>query len=153
MISWLSFKYIFFKRLALSNWISQHDHNRISTKKHLWNKSISVHRLWLCLSLDCSWHFSPQFLHMFQHHIAVSIERLYSSQQFMVISAVNEDLIDKNSILFSHLSPVNYRLFEYGQWTCGVVLLCFFYRYTVYVTQPNNFLPHGSKWTLLCSYV
>lgn len=58
---------------------------------HLANKPILIHRSSL-LSSGKSRYFRPHFLHILQHHVAMSVEGLDTCEQLAVVAAGNQDL-------------------------------------------------------------
>ena len=46
----------------------------------------------LRFALSCFRSLSPHFLHVFQHHIAVSVKGLHTSQKLTIVPAVDENL-------------------------------------------------------------
>jgi len=72
--------------------IPQHQNNGVATKKHLANEAILVHRSGLVLSLACFGNLSPHFFYVLEHHIAMPIEGLHSSQKLAIVSAVDQHL-------------------------------------------------------------
>lgn len=67
-------------------------YHRVSTQKHLANISVLVDRPGFLLSLARLGRLRPHFLHVLEHHIAVSVEGLHAGQQLVVVSAVNKNL-------------------------------------------------------------
>ena len=72
--------------------ITQNKNNRISSQKHFADIPILIDRTSFLRSLASLWNFCPHFLHIFQNHVAVSIKRLYSSQELVIVSAIYQYL-------------------------------------------------------------
>lgn len=48
----------------------------------------------------CTRNFGPHLFHIFQNHVAMAIKSLHTSEEFLVVTAVNKNL----SVVFDWLS-------------------------------------------------
>jgi len=78
-------------RFGRRHGILQHKNNRIPSQEHLGDVSILVDGLGF-LSLASLGDFVPHLLHVFQHHVTVTVEGLHTTQEFAVVATVDEDL-------------------------------------------------------------
>jgi hypothetical protein len=69
----------------------QHQNHRIPPQEHLTNEPILIHNPTL-LPLRIPRRLTPHLLHILQHHIEVSIKRLYARKQLPVVPTRDEDL-------------------------------------------------------------
>ena len=72
--------------------VAQDENNGISSEKHLGDVSILVDGFRLLLSLPRLRNLGPELFHVFQHHVAMTIEGLHSSQEFLVVPTIDEHL-------------------------------------------------------------
>lgn len=75
--------------------VSEHQYDRVASEEHLTDISVLVHRPGLLYSLAWLGHLRPHFLHVLQHHVAMSVEGLHSRQQLVIISAIYQHLEKK----------------------------------------------------------
>ena len=82
---------------SAGQWIAKHENNGISTQEHLGNVSVFIDGLGLFLALSGLGNFGPQLFDVLQHHVAMPIESLYTRQQLLVVSAIDENLLEGKS--------------------------------------------------------
>lgn len=63
----------------------------VTSEEHLADKAVLVDHASL-LAICCSRSFTPHLLHILEHHVAMAVKRLHSSEQFSVIATRNQDL-------------------------------------------------------------
>ena len=78
-------------------WVPKNQHHRVSSKEQLADVSVLVDRSTLLGALSCLGDFRPHLLHVLQHHVAVSVEGLHTSEKLVVVSAINQDLQHKQT--------------------------------------------------------
>lgn len=81
-----------FIALLCTQRISNHYNNRISSQEHLRYETILWHWLGLSLSFTSFWDFTPKLTNVFQNHVAVSVKSNHSTQEFLVVSYIDQNL-------------------------------------------------------------
>lgn len=70
----------------------QNQNHRIATNEHLADKSVLVDRFRLFLAFTGLREFGPHLLHVLEDHVAMPVERLHATKQFVIVPAVDQDL-------------------------------------------------------------
>ena len=78
--------------LSLLLGIPKDDDDRVTTKKHLADKAISVDGKSFLLSFPSFRYLSPHFPDIFKNHVAVPVESPNTAKEFPVVAAVDQHL-------------------------------------------------------------
>lgn len=63
----------------------------VSSEEHLADKAVLVDHASL-LAICCARCLTPHLLHVLQHHVAMAVKRLHSSEQFSVVATRDQHL-------------------------------------------------------------
>lgn len=92
--------------------VAEDDDDAVPSKEHILDEAVLVDGLGLLLSLALLGYLGPHLLHVLEHHVTVTVERLHSAEQLLVVSHVDE-----------HLRVRPHRLGEQGQRSLVELLL------------------------------
>lgn len=72
--------------------IPQDQDHRVSSQEHFTDEAILVHGLDFLLAFAGSRDLRPHFFHVFQDHVAMTIEGFHSTEKLLVVAAIDENL-------------------------------------------------------------
>jgi len=80
------------KKMHSSHRVTKNKDDGVSSQKHLADESVFVNGFSFLGSFASFGCLCPHLLYILQHHVAVPVKSLNTPKQFLVVSAVDEDL-------------------------------------------------------------